>query len=175
MPDKLHCLALPPPAFFRALYGPRDAKNPVRVYVRLCKLTQSTSAQNTQIFATRKKSKPSFAVTEPWRSWPAETGAAWAFALGRPRQRSAIFWGAPRGGGLCRRGTRRTVPQEHPKRDFLPFRAGSAAPAGMPAVLGRGQDSPTRGTQPHFPAVIFLVQQQACRCYYRRLRPRNNS
>jgi len=97
-------------------------------------------------------------------------------ALARP---SAPAVGPLLGGacaaGVCATEERRsTVPQEHPKQDFTPFRAGSAAPAWMPAVLGRGQDSPTRGTQPHFPALIFLVQQQACKCYYNRVKQRLN-
>ena len=46
--------------------------------------------------------------------------------------------GVAHAAGVCATEARwRTVPQERPKQGFPPFRAGSAAAAGMPAVLSR--------------------------------------
>ena len=53
-------------------------------------------------------------------------------ASGRP-----AFGGRHAAGVCATEARRRTVPQERPKRDFPPFRAGSAASAWMPAVLSR--------------------------------------
>ena len=40
---------------------------------------------------------------------------------------------------------RRTVPKEQPKKDFTPFRAGSAAPDDSGGSWDKGRESPTAG------------------------------
>ena len=48
-------------------------------------------------------------------------------------------------------------PRSNQKKDFTPFSAGSAAPDGLRGLLGRGQDSPSRGKQPHLPSFFQAV------------------
>ena len=79
------------------------------------------------VITKRTKPTPIFSPTRKTASQRSPVGVSWesgrrigkvlASALGRPRQRSASFWGVrPCGWGLCSRGTRRTVPKEQPQK-----------------------------------------------------------
>ena len=85
-------------------------------------------------------------------------GEAWAFALGRPRQRSASMGGAERRGSVQLRNEGAQSPRSVQKKDFTPFRAWSAAPDDSGGFWDEGRESPTAGHSRTYQAFCLFLE-----------------